>query len=84
MSLRLAGARLAAGDMDFVRDSLLGQASWLGVVAVRLMAQAEGAAKPDQAAQCVKLALQTQRQAATCLASAAALGRLGVGVTVDE
>lgn len=80
LSLRLAGARLAAGDMVFVRDSLLGQAIWLGVVAVRLMAQADGAAKPEQVVQCVKLALQAQRQAAQCLASAAALSSMGIAV----
>ena len=79
LSLRLAGARLAAGDMGFVSDSLLGQATWLGVVAVRLMAQAENA-KPEQAVPSIKLALQAQRQAAQCLSSAAALGRLGVEI----
>lgn len=82
LSLRLASARLASGDLSFVRDSLIGQATWLGVVAVRLMAQAENA-KPEQAVQSIKLALQAQRQAATCLASAAAVGRLGVEVVDD-
>lgn len=83
LGLQLASARLAAGDLGFVRDSLLGQAQWLSVMTIRLAAQADGAARPEQATQYVKLALQAQRQAATCLASAAALGRLGVEVVDD-
>ena len=83
LGLKLAGARLAAGDMGFVRDALIGQATWLGVVAVRMMAQAESA-RSDQSAQFVKLALAAQRQAAQAMCSAAALGKLGVEVPEDN
>ena len=83
LSLRLASAKLAAGDLEFVRSSLLGQAVWLGLLAVKMAVPIEGSAKPEQAMQMVKLALHAQRQAAQCLASAAALGRLGVDVTDD-
>jgi hypothetical protein len=34
MATKYAAARLAAGDLDFVRESLLGQAQWCGVLAV--------------------------------------------------
>jgi hypothetical protein len=66
--------------LSFVRDSLIGQAQWLGLIAVKLMVPVDGASKPEMAMQQIKLALQAQRQAAQCLASAAALGCLGVGL----
>lgn len=81
LATQLAGARLVAGDLGFVRESLLGQAQWLGVLAVRLAHKADAQSKPEDIALCIKLALAAQRQAAQCLASAAALGRLGVDVT---
>lgn len=75
LATKVAAARVAVGDMGHVRESLLGQAQWLSLVAVDLLGKAEGQ-KPEQAAQLVKLALAAQKQAAQCLASAAALEKL--------
>lgn len=84
LATRLASARLAAGDLGFVRDSLIGQAQWLGVVAVKMIMQADGEKKPEAVIPFVKLALAAQRQAAQCLASAAALDKLSGEVTVGS
>jgi hypothetical protein len=72
---KYAAARAALGDMSHVREGLLGQATWLGVQAVRFTMFAEGK-QPDQAIAFYKLALAAQRQAAQTLASVAALNKL--------
>lgn len=82
---KLAAAKLAAGDFEFVRESLIGQAQWSSVLAVKIAARAEGEDKPERLSLLLKLALQAQRQAAQALATAAALNKLsedctGVGV----
>lgn len=77
LSNQVASAQMAVGNVAFLRDSLVGQAQWLGVVAIKMMARAEGQRGADQSAQSIKLALTAQRQAAQCLVSAAALGKLG-------
>ena len=76
LSVRYASARMAVGDFDFVRESLVGQAQWASVLAVKLAAQADGEDKPEKFAPLYKLALQAQRQAAQAQATAAALNRL--------
>lgn len=76
LATRYAAARLAAGDFGFVRETLIGQANWAGVLAVKLAQRAENEAKPDNAMPWLKMALQAQRQAAAALCSAAALNKL--------
>lgn len=76
LAVRMAAARMAVGDMAFVRESLIGQASWASVLAVKLAAQAECEDRPEKLSLILKLALQAQRQAAAALATAAALNKL--------
>lgn len=73
---KYAAARLAAGDYEFTRESLIGQAQWCSVLAVKTATRAEIEDKPERVALLLKLALQAQRQAATALATAAALNKL--------
>lgn len=73
---RLAAAQMAVGNLDHVRASLIGQASWLSVLAVKLASRAEGQGKVENQIPLLKLAMQAQRQAAQTLASAAALNRI--------
>jgi len=81
---KLAAAKLAAGDFEFVRESLIGQAQWASVLAVKIGARADSEDRPERLAMLLKLALQAQRQAAQALATAAALNKLndctGVGM----
>jgi hypothetical protein len=76
MATKYAAARLAAGDLDFVRESLLGQAQWCGVLAVKLAQNADAEVKLDRSVSLLKMALQAQRQSAAALATAAALNKL--------
>lgn len=76
LGVRLASAQLAVGNLDFVRESLLGQASWASVLAVKLAAQAEGEDRIERQGALIKLALAAQRQAGAALATAAALNKL--------
>lgn len=73
---RYACARMAAGDMAFVRESLIGQAQWCSVLAVKLAGQAEGEGRVERGSILYKLSMQAQRQAAQALATAAALNKL--------
>lgn len=73
---RFAAARMQVGDLDHARASLLGQAGWLSVLAVKLAARAEDQGRMDRAIPLLKLAMQAQRQAAQTLAAAAALNKL--------
>lgn len=73
---KYAAARLAAGDMEFVRESLIGQAQWCGVLAVKLAQNADAESRFDRSVSLLKLSLQAQRQAAAALATAAALNKL--------
>lgn len=75
---KYAATRLAAGDFEYVRESLIGQSQWLSVIAVKLMQQADNS-KHHVALPLIKLALAAQRQAAASLATAAALNKLGSG-----
>ena len=77
--IRLTAAQMAAGNLDRVRETLIGQATWLGLLAVNLTTGAEGA-KDEDGRQIMRLALAAQRQAVQTLASAAALARLEVQV----
>jgi hypothetical protein len=76
LGVRYACARMAVGDLSFVRESLVGQAQWASVLAVKLAAQGEAIDNVDRAAVVYKLAMQAQRQAAQALATAAALNKL--------
>lgn len=72
---RMTAAQLAAGDFGQVTEALVGQAVWLGVLAVELAGEASGE-KGEDADRKMRLALAAQRQAAQTLASAAALTKL--------
>lgn len=76
LAIKLAAAKLAVGDYDFVRQSLLGQSFWLSALAVRLEAEATLNKNLDARIAKTKLALAAQRQAAQALATAAALNKL--------
>lgn len=76
LALKYAGARLAVGDYNFVREALLGQSQWLSVVAAKLMQRAGETRNHQASVDLIKLSLSAQRQAAGALATAAALGRL--------
>ena len=78
--IRWTAAQMSAGNLDRVREALVGQAVWLGTLAVNL-ASAAGGARDEDGRQTMRLALAAQRQAAQTLASAAALARLEVRVT---
>lgn len=78
--IRWTAAQMSAGNLDRVREALVGQAVWLGTLAVNL-ASAAGGARDEDGRQTMRLALAAQRQAAQTLASAAALARLEVQVT---
>ena len=82
---RLAAAKLAAGDYSHVRESLIGQAAWLGAIAAKWASRADDAVRPERAADMLRVALAAQRQAAQALCSAAALEKLddAQSVTVD-
>lgn len=77
--LRLTAAQVAAGNLDRLREALLGQATWLGLVAVNLASDARDA-RGDEKQQAMRLALAAQRQAAQTLASVAALARFEVRI----
>lgn len=87
-SIKLAAAKLKSGDFEFIRESLLGQATWLHATAVRLMALTaevpDGPNADEKRAELVRLSLKASDQAAKLLASAAALNAIGggAGVTV--
>ncbi|HUY03246.1 MAG TPA: hypothetical protein VMV33_08165, partial [Rhodocyclaceae bacterium] len=76
LATKYAAARMAVGDMAFVRESLIGQAQWASVLAAKLAFQAGGESRVEDQAPLLKLAMQAQRQAAQALATAAALNRL--------
>ena len=50
LSVRLASAQMRVGNLDFVRESLIGQAQWASMLAAKLAAQADGEAKPERIA----------------------------------
>jgi hypothetical protein len=82
LSNQVASAQMAIGNTAFLRDSLVGQAQWLGVLMIKMMARAEGQKNADQSAQSIKLALTAQRQAAQALANAAALDKQSDGGSI--
>lgn len=76
LSNRMAAAQMRIGNLEFVRESLIGQSQWASVLAVKLAAQAEGEDNIEKQGPLIKLALAAQRQAAQALATAAALNKL--------
>lgn len=77
LEVKLAAAKLAGGDYGFVRETLLGQAGWLGIVAYRTMQRAENFPEGhDKAVALMKLALRAQQQAMMAAGAAAALNKL--------
>lgn len=82
LAAKYASAQMATGDLAFVRESLIGQSQWLSVVSVKLMERA-GKEKLHATIPLIKLALAAQRQAASSLATAAALNKLDGADTVS-
>ena len=82
LEIKLASARLAVNDLGFARETLLGQACWLGVVASRLANRAnkefsgKGPGSHERAMGLMRLALKAQQQSGQAVASAAALNKL--------
>lgn len=87
-SIRVAAAKLKAGDLDPAREALVGQAGWLGALAVRLEALAAEVQNEHGGAQeregLIKLALRAAEASSKAMASAAALNAIrgGADVTV--
>ena len=79
-SIKVAAAKLKAGDLDPAREALIGQAGWLGALAVRLEALAAEVPSEHGAAQeregLIKLALRAADAAGKAMASAAALNAI--------
>jgi hypothetical protein len=86
LATRYAASRLAIGDFEYVRESLIGQACWASALAVRMAQRASATGYQPAEVQFVKLALAAQRQASATLATAAALCKLSdaAGVTVGD
>ena len=59
LAVKYAAARIEAGDLSYARESLIGQANWASVLAVKL-AHCASSSKHDQMA-LIKLALAAQR-----------------------
>lgn len=82
-AIRAAAARLAMGDLNPVREALIGQAGWLAAAAVKLLAAAEdiepGYRAAERRAELVRLALKASDSSAKVLTSAAALSALAGG-----
>lgn len=76
LATRYAASRLAVGDFEYVRESLIGQACWASSLAVRMAQKANTTRYHPAEVQLVKLALAAQRQASATLATAAALNKL--------
>ncbi len=87
LAVKYAAARIESGDLSYARESLIGQAQWASVLAVKL-AHSASSAKHDRATSLIKLALAAQRQASAAIATAAALNKLQssdrVAVSGDE
>lgn len=87
-SIKLTAAQLKAGNLDPIREALIGQATWLGSLAVRLEGLAaevpneHGA--PQEREGLIKLALRAAEASSKAMASAAALNAIrgGADVTV--
>lgn len=79
-SIRLTAAQLKAGNLDPIRESLVGQGAWLGALAVRLEALAAEVGDGHGAAQeregLIKLALRAAEASSKAIASAAALNAI--------
>lgn len=87
-SIKLTAAQLKGGNLDPIREGLVGQAAWLGALAVRLEGLAAEVQDGHGAAQeregLIKLALRAAESSSKAMASAAALNAIrgGADVTV--
>ena len=69
--IRMTAAKIRAGDLSYVVESLLGQAVWLQALALRMSDYAATVADPRRKAAIGHLLLKTQSTAAKILASLA-------------
>lgn len=89
-NIKLTAAQLKAGNLDPAREALIGQAAWLGALAVRLEGLAAEVPNDHGAAQeregLIKLALRAAEASSKAMASAAALNAIrgGADVTVGD
>lgn len=85
-SIKLTAAQLKAGNLDPIREALVGQATWLGVLAVRLEGLAAEIPDGHSAAQeregLIKLSLRSAEASSKALASAAALNAIKIEQSV--
>lgn len=85
-SIKLTAAQLKAGNLDPIREALVGQATWLGALAVRLEGLAAEVQNDHGAAHeregLIKLALRAAEASNKALASAAALNAIRAGQDV--
>lgn len=87
-SIKLTAAQLKGGNLDPIREALVGQATWLGALAVRLEGLAAEVQNEHGGAQeregLIKLALRAAEGSSKAMASAAALNAIrgGADVTV--
>lgn len=81
--VRMAAAKLKAGDLDFVIESGLGQTAWLSALALELQGDADDLPVGSAArARLLALAMRAQGAAARLMLSLGALVRLGPEGTV--
>lgn len=85
-SLRLAAAKMKAGDMSFVYESGLGQVAWLSTVAVELKGDADKLPiDSPKRARLIELSMRAQGAAAKLMLSLGALSQLkdNSGVVIE-
>ena len=75
--LRMAAAKVKAGDMTFIHESLVSQALWLQNIAVDALKMAEGGKRAADVERLAGLAIRAQAAAAKVLSSLAALNAFG-------
>lgn len=81
--MRMAAAKLKAGDLDFVIESGLGQIAWLSALALELRGDADSLPVDSAArARLLALAMRAQGSSAKLMISLWALVRLGPDSTV--
>lgn len=85
-SIKLTAAQLKGGNLDPIREALVGQATWLGALAVRLEGLAAEVQNDHGATQeregLIKLALRAAEASSKAMASAAALNAIRAGQDV--
>ncbi|OIQ70483.1 hypothetical protein GALL_479050 [mine drainage metagenome] len=83
LGLKMAAAKLKAGDMAFVLESGLGQVAWLSALALELRGDADELPVDSAGrARLLALAMRAQGAAAKLMVSLGAMATMGPGGTV--